>query len=118
PPVSSILEAKLALSFKFSARAAPTENFLCLRNEPELLKQHQRSHQYPIFNNFSVRNSMNRNYRDTHLPSSRTDSHPRTQMRTAHRAMAHDSVPRGDHLYQNKLKVRESSQPCSCFPFD
>src|SRR5689334_22137213 len=61
---------------------------------------------------------MNCNYRDTHLPSSRANSHPRTRVRASHSAIAHDSVARGNHLFQNKLKVRESSQPCSCFPFD
>jgi len=34
----------LSLSFKFSASALRTENLLCLWNETELLKQHQRSH--------------------------------------------------------------------------
>src|SRR5947199_3636192 len=108
----------VSLSFKLSASATHIENFLCVGNETKLLKQHQRSHQHPIFSNFSARDTMNRDYRDAHFSASRADSHPHTRMRAAHRVMAHHSVARGNHLFQNQLKVRESRQPCSGLSFD
>src|SRR5437762_9053853 len=108
-------EARASVAFSGNLIGCSGEKLFSWLNNAELLKQDQRSYEYPVFDDSTVSQPVDDDHRKINLISRRLNSRPLALVCSGYRAMRNHSIVFGYHLLDPEIEVRKSYKPATDF---